>query len=56
MTGVQSSTSYAFVGQSQRPATVNYANGMQVLYDYFGATGDFLLKQIKNMWRARARP
>jgi RHS repeat-associated protein len=43
------STTYSFVGQSGRPAAVNYANGMQKLYDYFGATGDFLLKQIKNM-------
>jgi len=52
VTGVQNnlgSTTYAFVGQSGRAATVNYANGMQTLYDYFGATGDFLLKQIKNM-------
>ncbi|HSO37905.1 MAG TPA: RHS repeat-associated core domain-containing protein, partial [Labilithrix sp.] len=30
-------------------STVSYPNGMQVLYDYYGATGDFLLKQIKNM-------
>jgi RHS repeat-associated protein len=43
------STTYSFVGQSGRPASVNYANGMQTLYDYFGATGDFLLKQIKNL-------
>lgn len=51
VTGVQNnlgSTSYSFVGQSDRPSTVNYANGIQTLYDYFGATGDFLLKQIKN--------
>ncbi|MBS2013202.1 MAG: hypothetical protein JST00_09960, partial [Deltaproteobacteria bacterium] len=43
------SSTYAFVGQTSRPSTVSYPNGMQVLYDYFGATGDFLLKQIKNM-------
>src|SRR5690606_30453276 len=43
------STSYSFVGQSSRPSTVDYPNGMQVLYDYFGVTGDHLLKQIKNM-------
>jgi RHS repeat-associated protein len=43
------STTYSFVGQSGRPTTVNYPNGMQTLYDYFGATGDFLLKQIKNL-------
>ena len=52
VTGVQNnlgSTTYAFVGQSSRPSTVSSANGMQVLYDYFGATGDFVLKQIKNM-------
>ena len=42
-------TTYAFVGQSNRPSTVAYANGMQTLYDYYGATGDFLLKQIKNL-------
>ena len=34
---------------SGRPSTVNYPNGMQVLYDYYGVTGDFLLKQIKNL-------
>lgn len=28
---------------------MNYPNGMQVLYDYYGVTGDFLLKQIKNL-------
>ena len=42
------STTYAFAGQSGRPTAVNYPNGMQTLYDYFGATGDFLLEQIKN--------
>ena len=42
-------TTYSFVGQSNRPSTVAYANGMQTLYDYYGATGDFLLKQIKNL-------
>lgn len=42
-------TTYAFVGQSNRPSTVNYANGMQTLYDYYGASGDFLLKQIKHL-------
>lgn len=52
VTGVQNnlgSTAYSFVGQSGRPATVNSANGMQTLYDYFGVTGDFLPKQIKNL-------
>ncbi len=52
ITGVQNnlgSSTYAFVGQTSRPSTVSYPNGMQVLYDYFGATSDFLLKQIKNM-------
>jgi RHS repeat-associated protein len=51
-TGVQNnlgSTTYSFVGQSNRPQTVDYANGMQTLYDYFDSTGDLLLKQIKNM-------
>jgi RHS repeat-associated protein len=43
------STTYSFIGQSSRLATVNYANGMQTLYNYFGATGDFLLEQIKNL-------
>jgi RHS repeat-associated protein len=43
------STSYAFVGQSNRPSQVDFPNGMQTLYDYFGATGDHLLKQIKNL-------
>lgn len=42
-------TTYAFAGQSGRPTTVTYPNGMQVLYDYFGSTGDYLLKQIKNL-------
>src|SRR5262249_35088947 len=42
-------TRYAFVGQSSRPSVVDYANGMETQYDYFGATGDFLLKQIKNL-------
>lgn len=42
------SSTYGFVGQSGRPSTVTLANGMQSQYDYFGATGDFLLKQIKN--------
>jgi YD repeat-containing protein len=52
VTNVQSNlgaSAYTFVGQSGRPSTATHANGMQVLYDYFGATGDFLLKQIKNM-------
>jgi YD repeat-containing protein len=52
VTNVQSNlgaSAYTFVGQSGRPSTATYANGMQVLYDCFGATGDFLLKQIKNM-------
>lgn len=52
VTGVQNNlgaATYAFVGQSGRPSTANYPNGMQVLYDYFGVTGDFLLKQIKNL-------
>ncbi|MBX3210759.1 MAG: hypothetical protein KF850_01865 [Labilithrix sp.] len=43
------STSYAFVGQSGRTSTVDYPNGMQTLYDYYGVTGDLLLKQIKNL-------
>jgi len=43
------SSTYGFVGQSRRPSSASYANGMQVLYDYYGATGDFLIKQIKNM-------
>ncbi len=42
-------TTYSFVGQSNRPSTVAHANGMQTLYDYVGATGDFLLRQIKNL-------
>lgn len=42
-------TAYSFVGQSNRPSAVMYANGMETVYDYFGATGDFLLKQIKNL-------
>jgi RHS repeat-associated protein len=42
------STTYSFVGQSNRPATANYPNGMQTLYHYVGATGGFLLGQIKN--------
>jgi RHS repeat-associated protein len=52
VTGVQNNlgaSTYAFVGQSGRPSSATYANGMQVLYDYFGVTGDFLLKQIKNL-------
>jgi RHS repeat-associated protein len=52
VTGVQNNlgtSTYAFVGQSGRPSSATYANGMQVLYDYFGATSDFLLKQIKNL-------
>ncbi len=40
---------YTFVGQSSRPSTVTYANGMKVLYDYYTTTGDFMLKQIKNL-------
>ena len=52
VTGVQNNlgaSTYAFVGQSGRPSTVSYPNGMQTLYDYYAATGDFLLKQIKNL-------
>ena len=45
-------TTYGFVGQSNRPSTVDYANGMQTQYDYFGATGDLLLKQIKHLTAA----
>lgn len=43
------STTYAFVGQSTRPSTVAYANGMETQYEYFGPTGDQLLKQIKHL-------
>ncbi|MDB4944280.1 MAG: repeat protein [Labilithrix sp.] len=52
VTGVQNNlglSTYAFAGQSSRPSTVSYPKGMQVLYDYYGITGDFLLKQIKNL-------
>ena len=52
VTGVQNNlgaSPYSFVGQSGRPSTVSYSNGMQILYDYYAATGDFLLKQIKNL-------
>ena len=42
-------TAYSFVGQSNRPSTVVYANGMTVEYDYWGPTGDHLLKQVKNL-------
>jgi RHS repeat-associated protein len=42
-------TSYGFVGQSNRPSVVDYANGMETQYDYYTSTGDFLLKQIKNL-------
>ncbi|MFY0571296.1 RHS repeat-associated core domain-containing protein [Archangium lansingense] len=38
-----------YVGQSFRPSVVDYPNGMQVAYDYYGPTGDYLLKQIKNL-------
>ena len=42
-------STYGFVGQSGRVSAASYANGMQVQYDYYSATGDFLLKQIKNL-------
>ncbi len=37
------------MGQSRRPSVQTYPNGMQILYDYYDAGGDFLLKQIKNI-------
>lgn len=43
------STNYAFVGQSNRPSTVDYPNGMQTQLEYFASTGNFALKQIKNL-------
>lgn len=52
VTGVQNglgTSTYTFVGQSGRVSTASFANGMQTLYDYFSATGDFMLKQIKNL-------
>lgn len=52
VSGVQNNlgnTTYTFAGQSNRPSVVDYANGMQTEYDYYGATGDFLLKQIKHL-------
>ena len=58
-TGLQNNlgtSTYAFVGQSSRSSTVTYSNGMQVLYDYYAATGEFLLKQkIKNLSAGRRR-
>lgn len=42
-------TAYAYVGQSARPSTIDAPNGMQTAYDYFGTSGDLLLKQIKNL-------
>lgn len=51
-TGIQNNlgnSTYAFVDQSNRPAVVSFANGMQTTYDYFAASGDLALKQIKNM-------
>ncbi len=42
-------TTYSFVGQSNRPSSVSSANGMTTQYEYFGTTGDFLLKKIKNV-------
>lgn len=43
------SSTIGFVGQSSRPSSVTLPNGMQTQYDYFTNTGDFLLKQIKNL-------
>ncbi len=42
-------STFAFVGQSSRPSTAIQANGMQTQYDYFNASTDFALKQIKNV-------
>lgn len=47
-------TTYGFVGQSSRPLTVDHANGMKTQFDYFTATTDFALKQIKNVTAASA--
>ena len=49
------STTYTFAGQSNRPTQVDHANGMQTQYDYFGTTGDLLLKQIKNLTSGTTR-
>lgn len=38
-----------FVGQSGRLSSVTHGNGMQSLYEYYGATGDHLLQRIKNL-------
>lgn len=38
-----------YAGQSNRVTATDYPNGMRVEYQYFGASGDFLLKQIKNL-------
>jgi len=43
------STTLVYAGQSGRPTTVTYPNGMQSLYEYLGVTGDHLLSQIKHL-------
>lgn len=37
------------MGQSSRADYIDYPNGQKIDYDYFGSSGDFLLKQIKNL-------
>lgn len=52
LTAVQNNlgtSNYSYSDQSGRPTTVGYPNGMQILYDYYSATDDLLLKQIENM-------
>jgi RHS repeat-associated protein len=40
---------YAYVGESSRLDYVSYPNGQKTDYDYYGATADHRLKQIKNL-------
>ncbi|MGF1483185.1 MAG: RHS repeat-associated core domain-containing protein [Opitutales bacterium] len=40
---------YTYIGQSNRIDTIAYPNGMTADYDYYTASGDFLLMQIQNL-------
>ncbi len=38
-----------YAGDSDRVLSTDYPNGVRIEFEYFGPSGDFLLKQIKNL-------
>ncbi len=49
VTNVLGSFTNSFVNATFRPSSVNYPNGQNTLFSYYGATNDFRLQQIQNL-------